>query len=161
MLTHEATRSEIEEWKRIFEEYRGKIRPCRRSGEELVAYLKKRYSAVRTDEGKCSPRRRETLSKTNVPRNSPKEKSQRGGLSSVLAGRGSYVGWKRKRCVFWNLRNFRPTKRGFIRRSFLFRGLTKRISKIFLVAEYVRAAESTDCGAERTELKENEKSLKG
>ena len=50
MLTHEATRSEIEEWKRIFEEYRGKIRPCRRSGEELVAYLKKRYSAVRTDD---------------------------------------------------------------------------------------------------------------
>lgn len=50
MLTHEATRSEIEEWKRIFEEYRGKIRPCRRSGEELAAYLKKRYSAVRTDD---------------------------------------------------------------------------------------------------------------
>lgn len=50
MLTHEATRSEIEEWKRIFNEYRGKIRPCRRSGEELAAYLKKRYSAVRTDD---------------------------------------------------------------------------------------------------------------
>lgn len=40
MLTHEATRSEIEEWKSIFEEYREKIRPCRRSGEELAAYLK-------------------------------------------------------------------------------------------------------------------------
>ena len=37
MLTHKATAADIAEWKEIFEAYRGRLSPNRRSGEELAA----------------------------------------------------------------------------------------------------------------------------
>ena len=43
MLTHKATAADIAEWKEIFEAYRGRLSPNRRSGEELAAYLRARY----------------------------------------------------------------------------------------------------------------------
>ena len=134
MLTHEATRSEIEEWKRIFEEYRGKIRPCRRSGEELAAYLKKRYSAVRTDD-------REILAATagNVLENEcyreklPEGKEPRAEVFRLFWRGGEvFVGLEAETGALWNLPLFRPTNMRIYTTKFsFFVAWTKRISKTF------------------------------
>ena len=136
MLTHEATRSEIEEWKRIFEEYRGKIRPCRRSGEELAAYLKKRYSAVRTDD-------REMLAATagNVLENEcyreklPEGKEPR---AEVFVGLEAETG-----AFFMESSALSPDEYADLYDEvFFFRGLDEKdLENFFLVAEYVKAAE--------------------
>ena len=146
MLTHEATRSEIEEWKRIFEEYRGKIRPCRRSGEELAAYLKKRYSAVRTDD-------REMLAATagNVLENEcyreklPEGKEPRAEVFRLFWRGGEvFVELEAETGAFFMESSvLSPDEYADLYDEvFFFRGLDEKdLENFFLVAEYVRAAE--------------------
>ncbi len=43
MITKMPTDAEIEQWKHIFEKYKGKLKPNRISGTELLNYLQKHY----------------------------------------------------------------------------------------------------------------------
>ncbi len=43
MLTHEPSKEEIAGWKQVFTAYRPRLKPNRKSGEELLAYLRSRY----------------------------------------------------------------------------------------------------------------------
>lgn len=43
MLTHEPTMEEIAGWKQMFAAYRPRLKPNRKSGEELLTYLRSRY----------------------------------------------------------------------------------------------------------------------
>lgn len=50
MLMHSANNEMVAEWKRIWKEYRDKLCPNRKSGEELVFYLTQKYPVQeRTD----------------------------------------------------------------------------------------------------------------
>lgn len=44
MLNKQATPEMIEEWKLIFEQYKDKLKPNRKTGQELVDYLLSKYS---------------------------------------------------------------------------------------------------------------------
>jgi len=44
MLTHEPTIQDIATWKQVFAQYRPRLKPNRKSGETLLAYLRSRYS---------------------------------------------------------------------------------------------------------------------
>ena len=44
MLTHEPSAEEIAIWKQVFAAYRPRLKPNRKSGEELLAALRSRYS---------------------------------------------------------------------------------------------------------------------
>ncbi len=48
MLTTEPTPELIAQWKRIAEEFRGKLAPNRKSGAEVVRYFRKRYAFPET-----------------------------------------------------------------------------------------------------------------
>ncbi|KXL51705.1 hypothetical protein CLNEO_29100 [Anaerotignum neopropionicum] len=43
MLTQEPTKEMLEEWKAVWVRYKDKLKPNRRSGEELLGYLQKKY----------------------------------------------------------------------------------------------------------------------
>ena len=44
MLMEEATPKMIEDWKRVWREYRGKLKPNRKNGQEIVDFLRSKYS---------------------------------------------------------------------------------------------------------------------
>lgn len=44
MITKELTNQDISDMKRIFEEYRSSLFPCRKTGAEIDAYFRSRYS---------------------------------------------------------------------------------------------------------------------
>ena len=43
MLTHEPTLEEISNWKQVFATYQPRLKPNRKSGEELITYLRAHY----------------------------------------------------------------------------------------------------------------------
>ncbi len=50
MLTSPATPEMVDDWKRVHERYKNKLRPNRKSGREIVEYLKSKYTLTpRTD----------------------------------------------------------------------------------------------------------------
>lgn len=49
MLLSEPSKEKIEEWQLIWKEYKDKIIPNRKTGEELADYLTKKYSTVRVN----------------------------------------------------------------------------------------------------------------
>jgi hypothetical protein len=46
MLTEQATPQMIQEWKQIFEQYKGKLKSNRKTGQEIVDYLLSKYSLI-------------------------------------------------------------------------------------------------------------------
>lgn len=52
MLMHEVTPEMVGEWKRISTEYKGRLRPNRKSGKDVVCYLKKKYPVKELHEDK-------------------------------------------------------------------------------------------------------------
>lgn len=52
MLREQATPGMVAEWKRTWENWRGRLAPNRRSGAELVSYLRERYP-LREMPGEC------------------------------------------------------------------------------------------------------------
>lgn len=44
MLTEAATPEMIEEWKKIFYQYKGSLKPNKKTGKEVTAYLKAKYA---------------------------------------------------------------------------------------------------------------------
>lgn len=53
MQNHAAGREEIDSWKRTFAEYRDRLVPNRKSGEELFAYLESRYRLTPPEGGRA------------------------------------------------------------------------------------------------------------
>ena len=53
MLTHEPSPEEIAAWKRIYEQYRNRLKPNRISGEALYNYLESRYPLLPLDDGRA------------------------------------------------------------------------------------------------------------
>ncbi len=43
MLTHEPTKEMLQEWKSVWEKYKDKLKPNRKSGTELLNYLQQKY----------------------------------------------------------------------------------------------------------------------
>ena len=50
MLTNEPTAEKLENWQKIWKEYKNKITPNRKSGEEIVNYLRNKYPVCKTDQ---------------------------------------------------------------------------------------------------------------
>lgn len=44
MLTHEPSAEEIATWKQVFAQYRARLKPNRKNGEEVFAFLRSHYS---------------------------------------------------------------------------------------------------------------------
>lgn len=44
MLTEKATPAMIKEWKKIFYQYKDSLKPNKKTGEEVIAYLKSKYT---------------------------------------------------------------------------------------------------------------------
>ncbi|HRX59447.1 MAG TPA: hypothetical protein P5075_11810 [Eubacteriales bacterium] len=53
MLTHAPTRGQIESWRRTFETYAPRLKPNRRSGEEVQSYLLKKYPVRELEDAAC------------------------------------------------------------------------------------------------------------
>ena len=66
MLRHPATPQDLAAWKETQAQYKGRIRPCRKSGEEIIAYLIGRYPLAEN----TNPRARRVVEQ-NVLRNAP------------------------------------------------------------------------------------------
>lgn len=139
MLTTEPTEEMVQEWKRIHGEYREKLKPNRKNGEQVKEYFTGRYSPEQYDSAEFS-----SVVEYNIMMNEPnREKLPDGVLPRIV----TYTVCNRSVLVGIDLvTGFIHVESEDIQKAeeiyddlFLFRGLDEKdLDNFFLTAQYVQ-----------------------
>ena len=139
MLTEQPTREMLDEWKRIYNENRDRLRPNRKSGAEVNDYFRRKYHFWEFD----SAAFRDVVN-FNIMENEPnREKLPEGVAPKITAYRDSRAGIVVGIDLitgFFHVEGEDLEKVAQIHDDlFLFRGLDERdLKNCFLVAQYVQ-----------------------
>lgn len=135
MLTQEATPEMVKEWKQIYRQNRGSLRPNRKTGAELDAYLRSKYpvTPINTEEAN-------QVVVENVMKNPCfREKLPPGAMpkpATYFVGNNAFVGIDLASGYFCV-----EGSEQIYDELFAFRGLDEKdLDNVFLVAEYVKCA---------------------
>ena len=154
MLTQEATPALIKQWKAVFNEHHDKLRPNRKSGQELLDYLRGRYPLCERHDTAAL----EVVSE-NVLNNEPLREKLKPGkapapIAFTLPREGSALSlYAQQDPLFWGIDIFVgiDLESGFFHvegssllwdELYAFRGLDERdIENYYCVAEYIACLE--------------------
>ena len=144
MLTTEPTPEMIREWKKLHGEYRGKLKPNRKSGAQVREYFISRYSPERYDSDEFA-----SVVEYNIVMNGPnREKLPQGGKPQIVTYK---IGDGQVLVGIDLVTGFIHVESEDIRRAeeiydelFLFRGLDEKdIDNFFLTAQYIQCLNKT------------------
>lgn len=151
MLTEMPTEEMIRKWKRVYSEYKGKLKPNRKSSYELVEYLKNSYSLKEIDDRQFENMVTEEMMENDFSM----EKLEKGKTPRIVSfkvlnkGRGERLYKKQDKvfkgidiivCVDMETGYFHIEGSSILYDElFKFRGLDEQdLSNYFLVYEYVK-----------------------
>lgn len=137
MLTREPTKEMLEEWKKIYAQYRDILKPNRKNGREVEAYFTVRYEHKIADEQGL----KDAVYQNIMGNKFLKDKLSPGKTPNIVTynAKGAYIGIDRESGYFQVEREEIEKARPIYDDLFLYRGLDEQdLQNPFLVAEYIK-----------------------